>query len=46
MLVFARDYVEKKVGRKRRNIGVHPNNIKRPEVEIFSHLYPDLLEEG
>jgi hypothetical protein len=24
---------------------VHPINIKRPDFEIFSHLYPDLLED-
>ena len=30
--------------RKRRNMWVHPINIKRPDFEIFSHLYPDLLE--
>jgi len=24
---------------------VHPINIKRPEFGIFSHLYPDLLED-
>jgi len=24
---------------------VHPINIKRPELGIFSHLYPDLLED-
>jgi hypothetical protein len=23
---------------------VHPINIKRPDFEIFSHLYPDLLK--
>ena len=31
--------------RKRRNIWVHPINIKRPEFGIFSHFYPDLLED-
>jgi hypothetical protein len=30
--------------RKRRNMWVHPITIKRPEFRIFSHLYPDLLE--
>ena len=30
--------------RKRRNMWVHPINIKRPEFGIFSHLYPYLLE--
>ena len=29
---------------KRRNMWGHPINIKRPDFEIFSHLYPDLLE--
>jgi len=24
---------------------VHAINIKRPDFEIFSHLYPDLLED-
>jgi hypothetical protein len=24
---------------------VHPINIKRPELGIFSHWYPDLLED-
>jgi hypothetical protein len=24
---------------------VHPTDIKRPEFGIFSHLYPDLLED-
>ena len=24
----------------------HPINIKRPEFRIFSHLFPDLLEDG
>jgi len=24
---------------------VHPINIKRPDFELFSHLYPDLLED-
>jgi len=23
---------------------VHPINMNRPDFEIFSHLYPDLLE--
>jgi hypothetical protein len=31
--------------RKRRNICVHPINIRRPEFGIFSHIYPDLLED-
>jgi hypothetical protein len=31
--------------RKRRNMWVHPIKIKRPEFGIFSHLYPDLLED-
>jgi hypothetical protein len=31
--------------RKRRKMWVHPINIKRPEFGIFSHLYPDLLED-
>jgi len=31
--------------RKRRNVWVHPINIKRPDFEIFSHLYSDLLED-
>jgi hypothetical protein len=31
--------------RKRRNMWVHTINIKRPEFGIFSHLYPDLLED-
>ena len=31
--------------RKRRNIWVHQINIKRPDCEMFSHLYPDLLED-
>jgi hypothetical protein len=31
--------------RKRRNMWVHPINIKRTEFGIFSHLYPDLLED-
>jgi len=26
-------------------MSVHPINIKRPEFGIFSHLYPDLLED-
>ena len=30
---------------KRRNMWVHPINIKRPEFVIFSHFYPDLLED-
>jgi len=30
---------------KRRNMWVRPINIKRPEFGIFSHLYPDLLED-
>jgi len=25
---------------------VHPINIKRPDFEIFIHLYSDLLEEA
>jgi hypothetical protein len=24
---------------------VHPINIKRPEFGVFSHIYPDLLED-
>ena len=31
--------------RKRRNMWMHPINIKRSEVRIFSHLYRDLLED-
>jgi hypothetical protein len=31
--------------RKRQNMWVHQINIKRPEFEIFSHLYRDLLED-
>jgi len=31
---------------KRRNMWVHPINIKRPEFGIFSHLYQDLIEDG
>jgi len=31
--------------RKRWNMWVHPINLKRPDFEIFSHLYPDLLED-
>ena len=31
--------------RKRQNMWVHLINIKRPEFGIFSHLYPDLLED-
>ena len=31
--------------RKRRNMRMHLINIKRPEFGIFSHLYPDLLED-
>jgi len=31
--------------RKRWNMWVHPINIQRPGFEIFSHLYPDLLED-
>ena len=31
--------------RKRRNMWVHPINIKRPDFEIFSHLYPHPLED-
>ena len=31
--------------RKRRNMWVHPINIKRPDFEIFSYLYPDPLED-
>ena len=30
---------------KKRNMCVHPMNIKRTYFEIFSHLYPDLLED-
>jgi hypothetical protein len=30
---------------KRRNRWVHPTNIKRPEFGIFSHLYPNVLED-
>ena len=30
---------------KRRNTWVGPINIKRPEFGIFSHFYPDLLED-
>ena len=31
--------------RKRRNMWVHLINIKRSEFGIFSHLYPELLED-
>jgi len=31
--------------RKKSNMRVHPINIERPDFEIFSHLYPDLLED-
>ena len=31
--------------RKRWNMWVRPINIKRPDFEIFSHLYPDLLTD-
>ena len=31
--------------RKRRNMWVHQKNIKRPDFEIFSYLYPDPLED-
>jgi len=31
--------------RKRRNVWVYPINIKRLQFGIFSHLYPDLLED-
>ena len=31
--------------RKRRNMWVHPINIKRPEFGIFCHLYRDMLED-
>jgi hypothetical protein len=31
--------------RKRWNMWLHPINIRRPEFGIFSHLYPDLLED-
>jgi hypothetical protein len=30
---------------KRGNRWVHPTNKKRPEFGIFSHLYPNLLED-
>jgi len=30
--------------RKRQNMWVHPINMKRPDFEIFSHLYLDLLK--
>ena len=30
---------------KRRNMWVHAINIKKPDFEIFRHLYPDLLED-
>jgi len=30
---------------KRRNMWVHQLNIKRAEFGIFSHLYPDLVED-
>jgi hypothetical protein len=31
--------------RKRRNVWVHPINIKRPQFGIFSHLYRHLVED-
>jgi hypothetical protein len=31
--------------RKRRNMWVHPINIKRPEFGIFSYLYLDLFKD-
>jgi len=31
--------------RKRRNMWVHQINRKKPEFGIFSHFYPDLLED-
>jgi hypothetical protein len=31
--------------RRRRNMWVHPINIKRPEFGIFCHLYRDMLED-
>jgi hypothetical protein len=37
--------VEEKVALKRRNIWVYPINMKRLEFGIFSHLYPDLVED-
>jgi len=30
---------------KRRNMWVHPINIKRPEFGIFCHLYWNMLED-
>jgi hypothetical protein len=42
---FAYYYVEKEVACKRQNMWVHLINIKRPKFGIFSHLYPDLLED-
>ena len=31
--------------RKRRNMWVHPINIKRPEYGIFCHIYRNMLED-
>ena len=45
MLVLHAIMWRRKWRRKRQNIWVHPINIKRPEYGIFSHLYPDLLED-
>ena len=42
---FARDYVEQEVASKETDMWVHLINIKRPEFGMFSHLYPDLLED-
>ena len=45
MLVFLTIIWRRMWHRERRNMWVHPINIKRPEFGIFSHLYRVLLED-
>jgi hypothetical protein len=45
MLVLQAIMWRRRWRRKGRNMWVHLINIKRPEFGIFSHLYPDLLED-
>ena len=45
MLVLHRIMWRRRWLRKRQHMWVHPISIKRPDFEIFSHLYPDLLED-
>ena len=45
MLVFPTIMWRKRRCRKRRDMWVHPINIKRPEFGIFCHLYRNMLED-